>query len=91
MRRVIVDQIEALAELNRIVARHGRGLDTVEPTVRRAEATAEVGGRRRAASRCWRTAAARRPEPAPAPRPRADITGTRRRRRPAAPARNRLR
>src|SRR5207244_8763859 len=27
MRRVIVDQIEALAELNRIVARHGRGLD----------------------------------------------------------------
>ena len=37
MRRVIVDQIEALAELNRIVARHGRGLDTVEPAVRRAE------------------------------------------------------
>src|SRR5690606_438495 len=35
MRRVIVDQIEALAELNRIVARHGRGLDTVEPTNRR--------------------------------------------------------
>ena len=31
MRRVIVDQIEALAELNRIVARHGRGLDAVEP------------------------------------------------------------
>src|SRR5204863_6463377 len=27
MRKVIVDQIEALAELNRIVARHGRGLD----------------------------------------------------------------
>jgi hypothetical protein len=37
MRRVIVDQIEALAELNRIVARHGRGLDVVEPgTARRA-------------------------------------------------------
>ena len=34
MRRVIVDQIEALAELNRIVARHGRSLDTAEPTVR---------------------------------------------------------
>ncbi|MGC1466473.1 MAG: hypothetical protein WA792_12150 [Pseudolabrys sp.] len=34
MRRVIVDQIEALAELNRIVARHGRNLDTVEPTRR---------------------------------------------------------
>ncbi len=32
MRRVIVDQIEALAELNRIVARHGRSLDTAEPT-----------------------------------------------------------
>jgi hypothetical protein len=31
MRRVIVDQIEALAELNRIVARHGRSLDTSEP------------------------------------------------------------
>jgi hypothetical protein len=45
MRRVIVDQIEALAELNRIVARHGRGLDTVDPTARRAE-TAEVNGRR---------------------------------------------
>ncbi|MBV9954182.1 MAG: hypothetical protein JOZ70_02930 [Pseudolabrys sp.] len=31
MRRVLVDQIEALAELNRIVARHGRSLDTAEP------------------------------------------------------------
>jgi DNA anti-recombination protein RmuC len=31
MRRVIVDQIEALAELNRIVARHGRSLDAAEP------------------------------------------------------------
>jgi hypothetical protein len=29
MRRVIVDQMEALAELNRIVARHGRAIDTV--------------------------------------------------------------
>src|SRR5207247_6129321 len=29
MRKVIVDQIEALAELNRIVARHGRGIDVV--------------------------------------------------------------
>ena len=27
MRRVIIDQIEALAELNRIVARHGRGVE----------------------------------------------------------------
>src|SRR5476651_2294974 len=32
MRKVIVDQIEALAELNRIVARHGRGLDVVGST-----------------------------------------------------------
>src|SRR5262249_32829034 len=31
MRRVIVEQIDALAELNRIVARHGRGMDAVEP------------------------------------------------------------
>jgi hypothetical protein len=30
MRRVIVDQIEALAELNRIVARHGRGVDAAD-------------------------------------------------------------
>jgi hypothetical protein len=34
MRRVIVDQIEALAELNRIVARHGRSLDAAEPSWR---------------------------------------------------------
>jgi hypothetical protein len=31
MRRVIVDQIDALAELNRIIARHGRALDVAEP------------------------------------------------------------
>ena len=37
MRRVIVDQIEALAELNRIVARHGRNLDAVEPVRRTRE------------------------------------------------------
>ncbi len=48
MRRVIVDQIEALAELNRIVARHGRNLDAVEPLRRREEPTlAIVGGRSR--------------------------------------------
>ncbi len=47
MRRVIVDQIEALAELNRIVARHGRGLDAAEPQQRRAPepAYAAAGGR----------------------------------------------
>jgi hypothetical protein len=36
MRKVIVDQIEALAELNRIVAHHGRGLDVVTATSGRA-------------------------------------------------------
>jgi len=40
MRRVIVDQMDALAELNRIVARHGRAMDTVagaaeQPSARR--------------------------------------------------------
>jgi hypothetical protein len=47
MRRVIVDQIEALAELNRIVARHGRNLDAVEPVRRvREEPTLAVVGSR---------------------------------------------
>ncbi len=42
MRRVIVEQIDALAELNRIVARHGCA--TAEPA-RRAEPVAASGGR----------------------------------------------
>ena len=52
MRKVIVDQIEALAELNRIVAHHGRGLDVVsaEPRQRRSARK----------SRCWRPPAAQR-------------------------------
>ena len=50
MRKVIVDQIEALAELNRIVAHHGRGLDVVSSgraSVQRQEEPilASVGGR----------------------------------------------
>ncbi len=50
MRKVIVDQIEALAELNRIVAQHGRGLDvstTGRATVQRQEEPmlATVGAR----------------------------------------------
>jgi Apolipoprotein A1/A4/E domain len=70
MRRVIVDQIEALAELNRIVARHGRSLDTAEPI-------------RREPDPAWREPPRREPEPAytaPAPsgrapaRPPRDIT-----------------
>ncbi len=50
MRKVIVDQIEALAELNRIVAHHGRGLDVVttgRASVQRQEepVMATAGGR----------------------------------------------
>src|SRR5207237_1016102 len=43
MRRVIVEQIDALAELNRIVARHGGA--TAEQPARRAEPMAASGGR----------------------------------------------
>jgi hypothetical protein len=46
MRRVIVDQIEALAELNRIVARHGRSLDASEPVRREAEPVYAAGSGR---------------------------------------------
>jgi hypothetical protein len=48
MRKVIVDQIEALAELNRIVARHGRGLDvtTTAARVREEEPAMAVAGSR---------------------------------------------
>jgi hypothetical protein len=70
MRRVIVDQIEALAELNRIVARHGRGLDAVEPPRRAPEpvyANAAGGGQPRME--------APRPVGNGMPQPRADITG----------------
>ncbi len=51
MRRVIVDQIEALAELNRIVARHGRSLDVAEPSARRVEAVEAAGAAPRHAQR----------------------------------------
>ena len=56
MRKVIVDQIEALAELNRIVAHHGRGLDVVtagRASVQREEEPmmAAAGGSRDAAPR----------------------------------------
>jgi hypothetical protein len=69
MRKVIVDQIEALAELNRIVARHGRGLDVVSASsssrasVQREEEPmlATVGGR-------GETHAAARSAPPPPPR-----------------------
>ncbi|MGZ5834841.1 MAG: apolipoprotein A-IV repeat region-like domain-containing protein [Xanthobacteraceae bacterium] len=52
MRRVIVDQIEALAELNRIVARHGREIETTEPARRAPREEAVVGaGQGRESSR----------------------------------------
>jgi hypothetical protein len=53
MRKVIVDQIEALAELNRIVARHGKGLDVAPTnrTVYREEELASAGGRAETVSR----------------------------------------
>ncbi|HEV3372001.1 MAG TPA: hypothetical protein VG145_05595, partial [Xanthobacteraceae bacterium] len=73
MRRVIVDQIEALAELNRIVARHGRGLDTVDPTARRVEPVAVAAGPRRVGrEEALSGNGSGRPEPAP--RGRADIS-----------------
>ena len=62
MRRVIVDQIEALAELNRIVARHGRNLDTVDP-------------RRPAREEISLVAGGGRSELPPRPAPRADVGG----------------
>jgi ABC-type transporter Mla subunit MlaD len=79
MRRVIVDQIEALAELNRIVARHGRSMDAVEPVRREAEPLyAASGGRGQA--RPMRADSSAPPAQAP-PR---DITGAPARR-PNAP------
>ncbi len=71
MRRVIVDQIEALAELNRIVARHGRSLDAAEPVRREAEPLFAAGGGR-APARPVRADAVPPPPQAPAVR---DITG----------------
>jgi hypothetical protein len=50
MRRVIVDQIEAVAELNRIVARHGREFEAAEPArepVRRVQEAATISAPRR--------------------------------------------
>ena len=80
MRKVIVDQIEALAELNRIVARHGRGLDVVSTGRASAPARgrADAGRRRRprapaprrgspAHRPCRRRTWASRPRAAPTP------------------------
>jgi hypothetical protein len=79
MRRVIVDQIEALAELNRIVARHGRSIDAVEPaqvTARRGRdetaSLAVIGGRSEPAGRSdsARSEPPRNEAPPPRPEPR---------------------
>jgi flagellar biosynthesis/type III secretory pathway protein FliH len=69
MRRVIVDQIEALAELNRIVARHGRALDAVEPVRRDVEPLYAAGGGRAQARPVRADGAASQQAPA------RDITG----------------
>ncbi len=79
MRRVIVDQIEALAELNRIVARHGRALDAAEPSRREAEPAYAAGGGR-GQPRPVRSEMGGAP-----PRPPRDITGAPTRR-PDAPS-----
>ncbi len=69
MRRVIVDQIEALAELNRIVARHGRSFDASEPMRREAEPVYAAGSGRGQVRPM-------RPDMAPPPQtPVRDITG----------------
>jgi hypothetical protein len=77
MRRVIVDQIEALAELNRIVARHGRALDAAEPTRREFEPAFATAGRVQ-----QRPA---RPDAGPGRPPVRDITGAPTRRPDAPP------
>jgi hypothetical protein len=92
MRRAIVDQIEALAELNRIVARHGRSLDAVEPMRREAEpafAAAASGGGRMQQARPMRpdTAPPRQPQQPHQPAPVRDITGAPARR-PEPPSEN---
>jgi hypothetical protein len=66
MRKVIVDQIEALAELNRIVARHGHGLDVV--TSGRATAQREEEPLMAAANAGRNEAVQQRSAPAPRPR-----------------------
>jgi hypothetical protein len=72
MRRVIVDQIEALAELNRIVARHGRGLDAVEPPRRAPEPAYAANGGSPPRMEPQRPMG---PMAGGMPPPRADITG----------------
>jgi len=70
MRRVIVEQIDALAELNRIVARHGGGATAEQQPARRAEPmAASGGGARRGAPGANGIHRGRRSNPPPARRP----------------------
>jgi hypothetical protein len=46
MRRVVADQLKALAELNEIVSRHARDMETVEPTRGYREGAVAAGGGR---------------------------------------------
>ncbi len=62
MRRVIVDQMEALAELNRIVARHGRAMDTVGAATEQSPVRRSYGNEEPAMA-----AVAAAPEPASRP------------------------
>ena len=69
MRRVIVDQIEALAELNRIVSRHGRSIDAAEPRRAAGEPMLTVvGGGRTESARPQARAPEHHPQP-PVSRP----------------------
>ena len=72
MRRVIVDQIEALAELNRIVARHSRSLDAVQPAAMRIEPAESAPRRALAREEALRANGNPRAESV---RARSDITG----------------
>src|SRR6202034_236883 len=89
MRRVIVDQIEALAELNRIVARHGRSLDSTEPARHdplrqelgrhepvRHEPTRPEPARPEPARRETEPVYTGGPRPQPRPAPGRDVTGS---------------
>jgi hypothetical protein len=71
---VIVDQIEALAELNRIVARHGRSLDAVEPATMAPRRIETADTRRVLREEPMMTNGGGRMPELPPARPRADIT-----------------
>ena len=72
MRRVIVEQIDALAELNRIVARHG-GATAEQQPARRAEPMAAGGGRAEARPARLDTGGGRGNPPPRRPEPQAPV------------------